>query len=72
MIDDHTQRILDRYAHLTDDQLNDELDKAKEAIRKAEAVYMRHYLASDKDARETASMRFYNIQLALRYRGTKQ
>lgn len=67
---DDKQRILDRYAHLTDDQLNDELDKAKDAIRKAEAVYQRHYLASDKDARETASMRFYNIQLAIRYRAT--
>ena len=68
---DERQRILDRYAHLTDDQLNDELDKAKEAIRKAEVVYMRHGLASDKDAMETASIRCYNLQMVLRHRGQK-
>ena len=65
------QRLIDRYAEYSTEQLNDMLDKAKQNIADANAVYMRHGLASDKDAMETASIRFYNLQMVLRHRGEK-
>ena len=65
------QNLIDRYAEYSIEQLNDMLDKAKQKIADANAVYMRHGLASDKDAMETASIRFYNLQMVLRHRGEK-
>ena len=68
---DYNQRIIDHYADKSIDELNDLLDASREAIRKADAVYMRNGLRSDKDAVETASIRFYNLQMVLRHRGAK-
>ena len=65
------QHIIDLYAKYSVDELNDMLDKAKKKIADTNAVYMRHGLASDKDAMETASIRFYNLQMVLRHRGEK-
>jgi len=66
------QRLIDSYAKYSLDELNDMLDKAKQKIAKANEVYMRHGLASDKDAIETASIRFYNLQMVLRHRGNNE
>jgi hypothetical protein len=66
------QHIINRYAKYSIDELNDMLDKAKQKIADANAVYMRHRLASDKDAMETASIRFYNLQMVLRHRGSNE
>ena len=66
---DYNQRIIDHYADKSIDELNDLLDASREAIRNADAVYMRSGLRSDKDAVETASIRFYNLQMVIRHRG---
>ena len=66
---DYNQRIIDLYADKSIDELHDMLDASREAIRKADVVYMRHGLQSDKDAVETASIRFYNLQMVIRHRG---
>ena len=69
---DYNQRIIDHYADKSIDELHDMLDASREAIRKADAVYMRHGLRSDKDAVETASIRFYNLQMVIRHRGNHE
>lgn len=66
------QSLIDRYAEYSIDELNDMLDKAKQKIADANAVYMRNGLASDKDAMETASIRFYNLQMVIRHRENKK
>lgn len=65
------QSLIDSYAKYSIDELNDMLDNAKQNIADANAVYMRHGLASDKDAMETASIRFYNLQMVIRHRGNQ-
>ena len=65
------QSLIDLYAKYSIDELNDMLDNAKQKIADANAVYMRHGLASDKDAMETASIRFYNLQMVIRHRGNQ-
>lgn len=66
---DYHQRIIDLYADKSVAELNDLLDQAREQIRRADAEYMRSGLRSKKDAVETASNHFYNLQMVLRHRG---
>ena len=66
------QFIIDHYAKYSTDQLNDMLEKAKQKIANANAEYMRHGLASDKDAMETASIRLHSLQMVLRHRGRNE
>lgn len=71
-MDIYYKRIIDFYAANTIDELHDLLDEAKEDIAKANENHMRHGLASYKDAIETASRNFYNLQMVIRNRGVTQ
>lgn len=70
--DPHYNRLFERYAQYTTEELHDQLEAAKVRLDKANAVYMRSGLNSDKDAIETATMRFYDLQLVIRNRGEKE
>ena len=70
--DEYYDRLFERYAQYTTEELHDQLDAAKARLDKANAVYMKSGLNSDKDAIETATMRFYDLQLVIRNRGEKE
>ena len=65
------QSLIDRYAESSTEQLNDMLDKTKPKLTAANAVQIRHGLHYEKNAMETSSIRFYNLQMVLRHRGEK-
>ena len=69
MSDNANNSLIEFYAKYSLDELHDQLDQVKEKLKNANAVYMRTGLASDKDAIETASIRFYNLQIVIRERG---
>lgn len=66
---DYYERIIEHYADKSVSELNELLDQARAAMHKADAIYQRSRLRSDKDAIETASIRFYNLQVVIRNRG---
>lgn len=68
---DYDEHIIASYSQYSIEELNDKLDEAKARIARANAVFMKSGLNSDKDAMETASIRFYNLQMVLRHRGEK-
>lgn len=68
---DYDERIIQSYSQYSIEELNDKLDEAKARIARANAVFMKSGLNSDKDAMESASIRFYNLQMVLRHRGQK-
>ncbi len=68
---DYDERIINSYSQYSIEELNDKLDEAKARIDRANAVFMKSGLNSDKDAMESASIRFYNLQMVLRHRGAK-
>lgn len=66
---DYYERIIEHYADKSVPELNELLDQARAAMHRADAIYQRSRLRSDKDAIETASRRFYNLQVVIRNRG---
>ena len=64
----YNDRIIQLYSECTLGELHDLLDEARDAIRKADQKYMQFGLRSDRDAMETASIRFYNLQMVIRSR----
>jgi len=66
---DYYQNIIDHYADKSVAELNELLDQARDRLHKADAIWQRDRLRSDKDAVETASIHFYNLQVVIRNRG---
>ena len=64
----YNDRIIKLYSECTLGELHDLLNEARDAIRKADQKYMQFGLRSDRDAIETASIRFYNLQMVIRSR----
>ena len=69
--DQYYERIIESYSQYTLEELHDKLDDARARISSANEIFMKSGLNSDKDAIESASIRFYNLQVVIRNRGQK-
>lgn len=69
---DYYERIIEHYADKSVSELKELLDQARDRMHRADAIYQRSRLRSDKDAIETASIRFYNLQVVIRNRGQNE
>lgn len=67
-MDHYYDNVIRSYDDTTLDGLHDMLDDAKEDIRKANELFMSTGMSRYKDAKETASIRLYNLQVVIRHR----
>ena len=67
-MDQYFDNVIRSYDDTTLDGLHDMLDDAKQDIRKANEMFMSTGMSGYKDAKETASVRFYNLQVVIRHR----
>lgn len=67
-MDQYFDSVIRSYDDTELDGLHDMLDDAKEDIRKANEMFMSTGMSRYKDAKETASVRLYNLQVVIRHR----